>query len=943
MSPHMPVTHTCRPLFAVPQIVGLLCLAAACPARDMSLVRGGRPTAEIVVGQTPSAQARSAAEELQSFLQLMSGAKLPIVPSAGGQYAVTVLVGHAAAEAAAAEAGLRVPSGLGERFDDEGYLVATLPGKLILAGNETDPYEGTWYAVYDLLHSLGCRWYFPGEFGQVVPPATDITVPAVCKTVRPQLRVRDTWYSGHLAVTAEQSREFDTWKRRNRMSQRRLWAHCADPEARFLQNPVDDSTYRLLPRDKYWEGHPEFYAMTPGGGRNDRFLCMSSPGALQAAADTVSEHFSAHPDHHTFAFSPPDEPVLCHCPDCTAAMHGGYGAEGNGAVSDAYFGFVFRLADEVARRAPGRYITTMAYYNRCRPPEGVEGKRDNLLIQLASIQQCTLHSYADESCASRQEYAAMLRRWQELTAGQVFYEYDPHDWSHSQRPAWRSQGIAEDLRLLFEGGGWGFSNEGQMAWMATGLNYYLRARLAWDLSQDPAREIADFCRRFFGPAAEPMQQYYSSVEGAIRHCPTHLHAFSAHSRDAIPALFPAHLRARWARLFVEAAADATEEPFASRVRAFRLHCERLDAFARSLDAAAAGDYRTAARLADKMVRTVADMDQSALLQDAGPWGGACSGGGMGDFFRDILPWTDGTLGHLREALPDVALFRTDPASEGVVQRWAVADADESWRPLPMAGAWQHSGILTPEGRPYTGIAWYKLSVDFDPGPDPRVGLYVPDLRGSELWLWCNGALAGYMKKGDGAPVLDLTGKLSPGPNALTFRVEGTGGLALPPFLYTPTQAPLTELASLPAQWLLRTDPEDRGRTEGWARPDLDESQWRAVPVPAEWGETWVGDYDGVAWYRVRFTVPAEAAGKRIVLRFGAVDEEAWVYLDGELVGEHTEASTGRTVHQIWDKPFDIELPGAVAGQEHLLAVRVADATMAGGIYKPVRLYLGGGQ
>jgi hypothetical protein len=86
-------------------------------------------------------------------------------------------------------------------------------------------------------------------------------------------------------------------------------------------------------------------------------------------------------------------------------------------------------------------------------------------------------------------------------------------------------------------------------------------------------------------------------------------------------------------------------------------------------------------------------------------------------------------------------------------------------------------------------------------------------------------------------------------------------------------------------------------------------------------------------------VPAELAGKKAILSFGAVDEEAWVYLNGELVGEHTTASTGGTVDMIWDKPFEVPLPGLRPGEENVIAVRVTDTTLAGGIYKPVKLYV----
>ena len=871
----------------------------------------------------------------------MTGAELSIVDEAPAS-GPSVLVGQAAAGDVAARLKVEIPSGLTYEFDEEGYIVVCEGDTLILAGNETEPYQGTYCAVYEFLESLGCRWYFPGEFGEVVPSLGPITVPDQRRTVRPDLRVRDAWYSGHLSQTSQQSQEFATWKRRNRMCRYGFWLNGRMDEARFLQNPVDDSTYKLMPKEKYWESHPEYFALGPGGARNDRFLCMSNPGALQAAADTIVEHFETHPDHHAFAFSPPDAPVLCHCPDCTRAMSGGgFDGEGNGDVSDPYFRFVFALADKVGERLPDRWLTTMAYYNRCRPPQGIEKKHPNVLLQLASIQQCSVHSYAQDRCWSRRQYGQMLRQWSDLTEGQVFYEYAPHDWSHLQRPAWRSSGIADDYRLLKRLGGWGYSNEGQMAWMSTGLNYYTRAQLAWDVKTDPKALVKDFCERFFGPAEHPMHRYYTTVEDALRE--TNTHALSG-PPDDIFAILPRAMLDKCAGWLDEAGALANEEPYRARVAAFRVHFDRLDAYERARGGMARADYADAALWADRMTEAVDLMGDTALLQDAGPWGGKLSGAGVGGFARELIPWVDGTKGTLLAALPADAGFRADPAGDGVVGRWYRSGAGGDWRRISMTSAWYNQGVVTPQGRHYVGVGWYRVSVKLTGAPQGAVRVLFPEFKGSGVWVWCNEAYAGYAAAGAETPLtVDLSGLLERGGNRIVFRVRGEGGLSLPPFLFAPANEGdfldnRTELRVLPASWLFRTDPEAEGEQNGWHLPDADEGDWRAIPVPAEWGETWVGDYDGDAWYRTRFTIPESAEGGRLVLRFDAVDEEAWVYLNGRLIGESTEASTGKTVHQIWDQPFDVELTDAQTGVEHVLAVRVRDSLMAGGIYKAVRLY-----
>ena len=72
------------------------------------------------------------------------------------------------------------------------------------------------------------------------------------------------------------------------------------------------------------------------------------------------------------------------------------------------------------------------------------------------------------------------------------------------------------------------------------------------------------------------------------------------------------------------------------------------------------------------------------------------------------------------------------------------------------------------------------------------------------------------------------------------------------------------------------------------------------------------------------------------LYFGAVDEDAWIYLNGELAYEHTCASTGLTPNQIYGRPFAFDARAYLKrGQLNTLAVRVHNSAGMGGIWRPV--------
>ena len=146
------------------------------------------------------------------------------------------------------------------------------------------------------------------------------------------------------------------------------------------------------------------------------------------------------------------------------------------------------------------------------------------------------------------------------------------------------------------------------------------------------------------------------------------------------------------------------------------------------------------------------------------------------------------------------------------------------------------------------------------------------------------------------------------------------------------------LYRLPATWRLRRDPEDEGEAGKWFAVDVDESEWGAfrTDMKAGWEEQGYPGTDGVFWFRTHLALPPSCRGKHVYLYFGACDEEAWVWVDGQPLGDRTAAGTGTHVSVLWRQPFALEATGKVVpGDEHTLAVRVSDSGGMGGLYMPV--------
>lgn len=248
----------------------------------------------------------------------------------------------------------------------------------------------------------------------------------------------------------------------------------------------------------------------------------------------------------------------------------------------------------------------------------------------------------------------------------------------------------------------------------------------------------------------------------------------------------------------------------------------------------------------------------------------------------------------------------------------------------------------------------------DLGPGPQIAIEVPELvpeAPAKIALTAV-ATAGTGEFEDGKPLVswevygpDQGVLLRTGEEIeLDLRVGGTYRIRAavadvfgrPAVAWTDlvVAASRTEAVSFPTEWAFKTDPDRVGEQQGWQNPDYDDSQWMRIAVPAWWETTPVGAYDGYAWYRVRFRVPAELQGRELTLEFAGVDEGAWVYLNGELIGERNARSTGLTPAEFWDKPFSVPVQGARFGDDNVLAVRVHDSERRGGIFRAVRLLVG---
>jgi beta-galactosidase len=123
-----------------------------------------------------------------------------------------------------------------------------------------------------------------------------------------------------------------------------------------------------------------------------------------------------------------------------------------------------------------------------------------------------------------------------------------------------------------------------------------------------------------------------------------------------------------------------------------------------------------------------------------------------------------------------------------------------------------------------------------------------------------------------------------------------------------------EVKSLDGTWEIIFDHENAGREAEWHLDKVFSAQStkRNITVPSAW-ELIEKDYEGVAFYRRAFKVPANWEGKIIRLQFDAVNYLSEVWLNDEVVGFHEGGFT----------PFEFRVDEMIKpGQTNVLTVRV---------------------
>lgn len=455
-------------------------LLAAEPVQ-VTLAEQGQAKFPIVISATASARTTSNAEQLASYLSKITGAKFLVQPGNGKS---GIVLGTAADFP---DIKLDVKFQPQETTRREEYLVRTHAQGIWLIG-ATD--LAVQHALWDFLHRIGYRQFFPGETWEVIPSHPRL-VAAWDILEKPSYHSRRIWYGfGAWDYAKEPYRD---WCEKNR---------CVSGVELNTGHAYDGLVSSLK---KEFEEHPDWWPLLNGERKPVRNPkpCLGNPAVREAIIRQALKRFDANPQLDSISIDPSDGGGWCECPQCAKI----------GSVSDQAITLANELAVAVQQKAPGRLVGIYAY-NYHSPPPSIK------------VHPQVVVSVATAFIKGGQTLEEIMAGWsaKQATLGLREY-YSVNTWDRDLPGHARGGNLDYLQRTIPEFHAQGaryMSAESSDNWGPNGLGYYFASRMLWDVREAGRKEaiVADFLEQAFGPAKEPAAEFYRQIDGSHPHLVT---------------------------------------------------------------------------------------------------------------------------------------------------------------------------------------------------------------------------------------------------------------------------------------------------------------------------------------------------------------------------------------------------------------------------------------
>lgn len=304
--------------------------------------------------------------------------------------------------------------------DEDGFCGFYEGGNFYLKGKSE---RALLYAVYDFLERfIGWRFFaaemqFKGvETGAYMRRCEKLMQPRyseITETTRyeetPGILFRD--FYGHATVDED-------WCAKNKINGD-IWRLKNTPDymggAERFADDGGHTFFKLLPYDKYFEAHPEYFSLVNGKriGGSEGQICLSCEGALQEIIKNVKEILRKNPNAKYVSVSQNDNNNWCECDECLKK-------EKEIGLGGLLFGFVNRVAEALEEEFPNVKVHTFAYDMTAQNCNVTLHK--NVVLQYC-LRSCRGHDLSDPSCKLNVVISNSLKKLSASCQELFIYDY----------------------------------------------------------------------------------------------------------------------------------------------------------------------------------------------------------------------------------------------------------------------------------------------------------------------------------------------------------------------------------------------------------------------------------------------------------------------------------------------------------------------------------------
>ena len=501
-------------------LTALLLSAFALTGADLKIAENGKACAGVLIPANAKPIVKMAAKELTGYLKKITGADFKY--GTESKFKVNFKLGFGD------------PKGL----ENEEFIIRTNGNDIEIFGHDTDRrrsmfmyyyytnQKGTLQGVYYFLEQLGVRWPTPSF--EHVPQQRTLVVRDMNIRFKPYFKDR---HVGSFAFAAVNKHPDSTYYFKNR-DEAMLWFMRIGESPRHVVHGSHSERSLGLYSDKKWISVKERLQLSKKGKRDHRYSCWTNPDVRKMWIRAADAYFGGKRPKDIglkyvssssgirngwpypflfgdeFMIDPMDNDGVndgrCYCKNCQDFRRK------NPCVDDTelIWNVIIEVAEFVEKKYPGCYITTLCY-----PPKLQMPKRkipSNIRVRLCLSGPKVLLQKADYKRELQK-----IRAWHKFSRNRVplwTYHCVRHMDSMPDIVETYPHLIKKYLHSIKDISAGMYMETHEATFTRKLLDMYIFHRLMRNPDADVDKELDEFCRITYGPAAPEARKFYNRLE-----------------------------------------------------------------------------------------------------------------------------------------------------------------------------------------------------------------------------------------------------------------------------------------------------------------------------------------------------------------------------------------------------------------------------------------------